>query len=526
MTDAFTSDPSENWRQLTAAAVLGADRLADRLPDVGGEPGRLLKRRAAEDSATRMLQSVALLGLYELAGRRVSDAKSASVALPNVHDQPACNVRAGGLLAQVLQGEYEFLLKDWCTLASGAGVRVPDELLPLFLERVSAHPAKLDRVLAEQVIGHRGRWLAAMNPAWRPAGTTQDHEAVWKQGLQSERLAALESLRRIDPARALELVIQTWTEEQPDDRAAIVAQLRTGLSMEDEEFLESALEDKRKPVRLAAADLLAELPESRYAQRMAQRVRSLIEVHSRRRLLRGAGFTLEIQLPKSVDSAMARDGIENKRLQDMGQQAHALCQILDRAPLDAVLSEAQLAPADLVALAKASEWKEALLRGWCGAAIRQRSGVWAQPILTAYVSDPDIFKGIDIERLAACLDPATRESMALDQLRRKPDNLSQHPVIAILKGCDHAWSKELSVALLAAIKRYFGTQQAMYDHAFRKLVTQTFSRHMSVDICGDVPAGWNREDSAWHKGDEEMVAALAATLEFRRAMQEEFAHGR
>src|SRR5262249_56761837 len=102
-----------------------------------------------------------------------------------------------------------------------------------------------------------------------------------------------------EPERALALVKETWSGEKAPDRATIVEELATGLGPGDEPFLEAALDDRAKSVRAAAAMVLAALPSSRFATRMADRLRPPVATR------RGK---LTVELPDDPDAAARRDG--------------------------------------------------------------------------------------------------------------------------------------------------------------------------------------------------------------------------
>ena len=125
------------------------------------------------------------------------------------------------------------------------------------------------------ILGVRGRWLAAKNPKWRKyAGV---NEAAEPDGALGDRRIARATgarsgaLRETDPGRARELVASTFAADPADQRAKFVGELARGLSMEDEPFLEAALDDRSKEVRRQAAELLRCLPESRLCLRMIER---------------------------------------------------------------------------------------------------------------------------------------------------------------------------------------------------------------------------------------------------------------
>ena len=97
------------------------------------------------------------------------------------------------------------------------------------------------------------------------------------------------------------------------------------MSLDDETFLEAALDDRRKEVRGAAADLLARLPESALRRRALERALPLLKFKSNK--LRRK--TIEVTLPEACDKAMQRDGVEPKPgFRGVGEKAWWLQQML------------------------------------------------------------------------------------------------------------------------------------------------------------------------------------------------------
>ena len=95
------------------------------------------------------------------------------------------------------------------------------------------------------------------------------------EGTLAERCADFALLRLRDPGIARDWLQRTLGTDPPEAREAFVKLLLAGLSMEDESLLETALDDKRKGVRLAAAECLARLPESAHARRNLARLGEL-----------------------------------------------------------------------------------------------------------------------------------------------------------------------------------------------------------------------------------------------------------
>src|SRR5207247_4934337 len=139
-------------------------------------------------------------------------------------------------------------------------------------------------------------------PTWEYAAVPGD-APQFATGSRAARIAILRALRNAGPARARDLLAAAWRELAAEERAALLDTLAINLALDDEPFLEAALDDRAREVRRAAAELLARLAGSRLVTRMIDRVRP--------RLARAAGVekALGVTLPEQCAAAMARDGV-------------------------------------------------------------------------------------------------------------------------------------------------------------------------------------------------------------------------
>ncbi len=509
-------EPTGEWGQLVAAAVLGVGRVGGRLPAVGGRPAELLASAAVDPSAA-LARAAGVLSVYERAGRRPPAALSALT--PCGTDAAVCSLRAGQLLARVLFGEFGGLLDEWCALAAASGVRAPDELLPALLDHFAAKPHAVHEHL-RAVLGARGAWLAELNPAWRlGAATTADApQAVWQTGERTARMALLRRLRSGDPRRARELVAETWDAEGGDERSAILNCFSEHLAPDDEALLERALDDARKPVRHAAADLLCRLPESALCRRMIVRATAAVSLTVAKSSGREREIRIDVALPETPDKALLRDGVEKKRSGGMGERAYVLCQIVAATPLT-TWTQGGARPAEIIAACERGEWREPLIAGWTLAAARQGSGEWAGPLLQIGLAAREEMDRALVGRLVLGLNPPERERIVSDLLQSAA--VPHARSLPLLESCRHAWSEAFSRTALAAMGKFFGTAEAYGAHALRAALEQSAGRCLSPVVAGELDTGWQRTSAHWHRGDDDLVSALAATLTFRCAMHEE-----
>ncbi|GAA5105923.1 DUF5691 domain-containing protein [Alloalcanivorax gelatiniphagus] len=239
----------------------------------------------------RLLASAALADVLTRggAGLRPTDA---TLEVAPAETRPACGDAAAQLLHLLLtqppvsKATRDELVVEWLRLAEAAGQRAPWPLLPGLLDFASSRPP-VSRALGG-AIGARGAWLVGLNPAWSGArAVAPDTDAA----------------ARTSPASARERLEAEWDTVSAKVRAEALLTLRRDVTAADEPLLERALDDRARTVREAAASLLDLLPTSARAERMAQRLRSLVRV-------RGTlSRHLEVEVPDPPDAAALRDGL-------------------------------------------------------------------------------------------------------------------------------------------------------------------------------------------------------------------------
>jgi hypothetical protein len=342
-------------------------------------------------------------------------------------ERPLCPRDAGTRLAGLLEEAAGQLVEEWLELAEARGLRPPPEHVPALLEWAGGVPGR--QLLAVAAAGPIGPWLAAKAAAagrppsddgWPTPGDrwgfvpgAGDPAAIWADGERAARRVLLARLRATDPAAGRELLASTFAEETAEDRAAFLELLATGLSDADEPFFEAALDDRRQSVRAAAAELLARLPRSRFAARMAERAAPLLALEKRR---------LRVTLPGEPDAAARRDGIAPSR------RADVLAHILSRAPL-ATWGE----PEKVLRLEVADDYEPLVHGAFTIAAEQQRDAEWARAL----------WRRVPAAGLLEVLPKAEREELALER-----DELED-----MVTSLPRPWGPELSRAVVARLGR-------------------------------------------------------------------------
>jgi hypothetical protein len=413
---------------LTAAGVLGTCRRAGWVPVGDGED------EADPGSGARAAGSQAPGG----------------TAAPD--ERPEASARAVQVLELLLAerltvpGGTRWLVQQWLEGCAVAGRRPPPLLLPTLLDHATAVagvPAAEVAAVRAAVVGVGGprlRWLAARSERWRWAVADGEEDAdaaaVFAEGTPGERLAVLRAVRAADPAAGLALLRTTWDDDPAAERARFVEVLRSGLSPDDEPFLEAALDDRSKAVRAVAADLLARLPGSALGTRMAERVRSLVGIEGRLRR------RLAVERPGAPDEAARRDGIlPTGAPAGTGTVDWVLVQLVGATPL---VLWAELVDDDPAQVVRLGAGEQPLLAGWALAARRQvaldpgTALPWALAVLPAH-PDP---------ALLAALPPDVARAQLPALLRGVPDTAAT----ALVAAAPGPWDLSTSRAVLARLR--------------------------------------------------------------------------
>jgi hypothetical protein len=429
-------------------------------------------------------------------------------AAPDETDAPLPRA-AGVRLARILGGSVpggaqlaQELLAQWLSAAADRGGHVPPVALPALLD--AGRRNSIVRPALAQVVGRRGVWLAGRRADWRwlrdeagPAAAMSP--ADWETGTSGERLGLLTALRTTDPARGRELLENTWQHDSSEDRARFVTALGTGLSIDDDPFLEQALDDRRKEVREAALELLRRLPGASLGRRMAERARAAVRFE---RQAPGPG-RLIVTPPAGLDAALRRDGVAATPARGLGVSAWLLEEVLAGAPLDTWAD-----PMTMLRLARRNDWETALLHGWAKAAVAQDNATWAGVLLTE--ASATLRESVRWD-LHLVLPPDELGRLAADALRRE-DGMA-HRLLAIHPG---GWPEELSVAVLETIAHRARTDRHTWQLGELCRAAALAMPPTYADLVGRLALQLDQEPADSTR--VRPVADLARTLAFRQDM--------
>lgn len=408
---------SQNWQELLSTALVGTGRSKPANLSTGSGLDSLWETLEADLEGTLLAKAVGLY-LFRQSGAKPATTQLSGPLPAQADPRKRLSRRSQGHLKRMLRGDLREVLPEFLAAVYRADLAIPPSLLPALLDCPNNPEQQLAVAL---VLGPRGQWLAKQNPEWDWVGSNHSTpEQDWETGSGLQRIEALRQLRQTDPQKALGLLKSSWPSETPENRAEFLGSLETSLSIADEEFLETILDDKRKEVRKAAADLLARLPQSRLVARMTERVKALVHLEIPKpkgligRLVGTTGpLSLQVNFPESCDKAMQRDGIEQKNVPyGMGEKTWWLVQMVGMVPL-----KHWGLPADWIAAVNGES--SALLGAWSEAAVRYGDTEWAEALLEhALVSGN---RNVLLHRLFDVLSPEQSQPMLIEALEKYPD---------------------------------------------------------------------------------------------------------
>ncbi len=477
---------------LAASALLGTGRRAPEWPELSGEVGATLSKIDRENVEKAALQAAGLVAVCALAGlepatrpeeadRSPEDPGSLRDVPPSLHPR---------LLDICVEGPVRLQAEAMCRLTE-RGYRWPARLLPRALECGRREEALRPFVI--RAVGKRGAWLAAQNPSWVWAtGVAEEdqEEETWRHGTHEQRKAALVAMRGRDAAMARTWIEEAIPTEGARERAALVACLATGLTIEDEPLLETLLKDKSKDVRQTTLTLLSSLPGSGLGRRMAGRLDSCLTV-TKRVLVSPA---LSIEPPETFDPAWVSDLIEETppKSSRYGARAWWLRQIARSVPLEWWEEKTSMPPEKLLQWARSTDWKDAIVAAWAEAVLLQRRPAWAEAFLGA---SPVEAGPLPFDRLLSILPQPAREEQALALMRRPVNPTPLSTTLSCLfqalpfgETLSHKTAAQILILLRGAL------EASAYDVTLRGQFVQ-FAAAAPESLIDALSKGWPVEGS-------------------------------
>lgn len=426
------------WQKLLASALVGTGRgeQLDLVAEMDGStPLATLLAQWQQTLAPGevLLAAAGSAALQQQIGWLPQQVTVEQAAPPAFQDQrPPLPATATSFLERLLNQEHPELLPEFLQAVDQAGFRAPAEQLPHLLEQGAKVPRL--RPYIYPLLGEHGRHLAALNPSWNYAIAEFDDwrslRAQWQQLDLNGRRALLAYIRLQAPADGRQLLESTWKSDPDAVRRDLLRSLEKGLSLDDEPFLERALNDRDLTVRRKAAELLASLPDSRLCQRMIANGSELLLSTP---LLK---TKINVRFPQVIADELVRDGVSRPAAAEAtpNERTRMLIQIVGAIPLPHWGITWNANPVEIVHAIQTSKWPRTLTTALATAAQRQRNVEWAVALL-----EEDGYSD-RTARLIAILPP----DRCFAEVRKRLDGNHQigaasTPLIRFLRHWPHPW---------------------------------------------------------------------------------------
>lgn len=443
---------------LTRIALVGTSRTSGIAPLIHEHPGdALLAGLAPSDPESTLLLRAAVQTVFAAAGR-MSEPDVAAVEVSPVETARTPSIRLVGILQNAMASDSKDLLDEMLRQMAAETLHLPHELLP---EALSVADTTLrDRLIP--VLGERGRWLSRFNPQWlwvhEGIGTLSDsdqerNQQIWDEGTIPERCRVLAAWRRSNPAGARDTLSETIAQESADHRGRLISELTTGLSSDDEEFLEKCLDDRSSGVKQIAAEMLSRLPDSALSRRMQDRASSILTAGKTGIVFKK--LTVTCSPPESIDKTWERDGISQKPPGGRGKRAYWAETVLQAVPPSYWGKHLGTAPGALIEAVREDNFGQSVLLGWSRACARfaasdPESALWVKPLWTYWEDVASRVQGTahgtiieEMKSLVAVM-PASEAEQAVFELLRKNHESGGPEAIALLDRLPRPWSAHFS----------------------------------------------------------------------------------
>ncbi len=507
---------SATWNELVRVALIGTDRVKISAP--------LLKKleelgvSTEGDSAQIILEGASFLSLMQRSGGYLKKwEKQLPPSCPQ-DNNTACSTTSAHHLSLILDGAYEMALPEFIQQLYYNNKCLPPELLPDLLDRCLNSRDLWEKI--KPTIGNRGQWLIRQNSHWQVLAQSPESEH-WETGSHEQRKALLQSIRDNTPQKALKLIKSTWKEDSLQQRISFLKILKTHLSLEDEDFLESCLDDSRKEIRRVAADLLAKLPDSQLVQRVWTKLQSFFKVT--KKLL--SKTKLEITLPDQITDEMIRDGVDpGAQWYKGGVKASRIGQMIALVPPKKWETFFGKTPSEVLQLFINSNWPELLLQAMVEATYRHQDINWLEVIFNCWRENQGQQRWLtfDPKKLLEVLNEESFNKLAILSLEQKDKLMDENsPITTLLRVGRFPWDDRLTRLAIKNIQDWIAGQSGRFWSGWHlRNIFKQAAHFCNPDLLRELEQGWNTNANAWASWEREIDHFLSV-LKFRKEMIEE-----
>lgn len=497
------------WKALIKLAVLGTDR--GHLPEAVAADLKKLGVRETDSLARQVLQGAAIVHQMQKAGFPLLSYNKKLPAVAEIEGTRKCSSRSAHHLNLIIAGTYRSALGEFVTHLLENKRVFPPENLPVLFDVCLQNPTLWEKV--RPVIGQTGEWLLGLNPDWAILTGAPDF-THWQTGNRQERVLFLQKMRQRDPAQALSLLQETWGESGIGEQKALLATLETGLTLEDEAFLEPLLDASRKEIRSIAADFLSKLEGSALVQRLFATLKERVLISEEKKF--------DILLPDKLAPDLKRDGIDPKKQPyPGGQKAGWIGQMIARVPPAFWEDHWQLSPQATLDLVEKSHWRKLFHAAITDACLRFHTPTWELALLQNWQKKEDqaAWTSATGRQLVQQLSDEDFNTLVLAQIKETGPTLAEDSLASHLVCLGkHWWNDEVALQIIRGFQSLITEADAYYwnlTHYRRILLVASY--RCDVHLFDQFKKGWEYKSPVWPRWEKE-VERFMRTLRFRMEM--------
>jgi len=506
---------------IMTCAVLGTERAGVLQFSSTGLDGGLLSSLEQDDRETYLLNAAAVVLLQRRAG--YIPAKNSS-SLPNPCPKESltdCGKGMSGLIREAIGGQFRSVFPEALQLIRARRQRISFFLLVDILNAGVAQ--KNLQVSISEVVGERGKWLASQNEQWSyaclvtstavTAALNNDASSlfsIWSTASRAEQSALLSEMRIYCSDTALAVLQSTWKDETAAGRIEIIKCFTSNPKIEEEPFLNNALDDKSIEVRRIAQKILTTIPGSRFSQRILAVVSQFIRFD--KHVFGGIGISVTI--PQTFDPEWKNYGIdESSWIKDVGDRAWWFIQWISLVPPEHWTTITNETPASLLRLADKSEWSDAIIIGWTKAAALSSDTDWKLAILQHWSRSNDQRTSLSglFPSINDLADKA--DDLIIERLDRDIESLhDNHSALPLLQQYTNVWSDNLSRRVIKSIQRTCRqTVKTPQPTWHTRALLKSAALRVSPMLADDFENGWpviDKTRDEWKSAVDEFTQLL------------------
>lgn len=499
------------WNDLVRVALIGTDNsklseatlkfLESKGIDIDNPPAEILLEATAYFSTLQKVAGDLPLWKKQDFTQTISEQKTIPL-----------NKESTKHLNDILQGDHEEALEEFVFLMVKNKKHLPGEFLPEIFDECLTNNQLWKQI--KKTIGGSGSWLLQQNKNWFLL-TDNIYDADWYSATRLLRIKILESIRKVDPSQAIPLITTTWEVDDPADRVKYLKVFKINLSNEDEDFLESCLDDKRKEVRQTAAILLRNLPESRLQVRILKTLENYLFFKNKK---------LTVKLPAALSDELIRDGIQPKfKYFSGGLKANRLGQMIASINPKYLEQFFSNAPSKIFNLFNQTEFKELFIHAISDSALIHKNQSWMKEILKIWMNEQelDLWDEVDIFAMIRMLDEITFNDLC-DQAIQFHKTLPEEDdaITFLLIHGEQDWGEKITFKYIRLLQKWMASEVAEYWGGWHaKKVLRAGAYKIDIEHIQELRKGWPINANIWPNWEED-IRQFFEVLKFRKEMKE------